>query len=76
MFSVEGMDIILGGLSMSKDNSDFFKQKNSWSLIKDRLLSGYLAPYMQKVLTTNKKICYVDCFLVKENLMMDSLDRL
>lgn len=56
------MDIILGGLSMSKDNSDFFKQKNSWSLIKDRLLSGYLAPYMQKVLTTNKKICYVDCF--------------
>ena len=47
---------------MSKDNSDFFKQKNSWSLIKDRLLSGYLAPYMQKVLTTNKKICYVDCF--------------
>ena len=47
---------------MSKDNSDFFKIKNEWSIIKDRLLGCYLTPYMQKVLATNKKICYVDCF--------------
>ena len=47
---------------MSKDNSDFFKVKNNWSLIKDKLLGCYLTPYMQKVLATNKKICYVDCF--------------
>jgi len=47
---------------MSKDNSDFFKVKNNWSLIKDKLLGCYLTPYMQKILTTNKKICYVDCF--------------
>jgi len=47
---------------MSKDNSDFFKVKNEWSLIKDRLLGCYLTPYMQKVLKTQKKICYVDCF--------------
>lgn len=47
---------------MSKDNSDFFKVKNEWSLIKDKLLGCYLAPYMQKILATNKKICYVDCF--------------
>ena len=25
---------------MSKDNSDFFKTKNSWSEIKDKLLGG------------------------------------
>lgn len=47
---------------MSKDNSDFFKVKNEWSLIKDKLLGCYLAPYMQKILATNKRICYVDCF--------------
>lgn len=47
---------------MSKDNSDFFKVKNEWSLIKDKLLGCYLTPYMQKILATNKKICYVDCF--------------
>lgn len=31
---------------MSKDNSDFFKIKNEWSIIKDRLLGCYLLPYM------------------------------
>jgi hypothetical protein len=31
---------------MSKDNSDFFKIKNEWSIIKDRLLGCYLPPYM------------------------------
>lgn len=47
---------------MSKDNSDFFKKKNSWSAIKDELLKCYLAPYFQKVLMTKKPIFYVDCF--------------
>lgn len=42
---------------MSKDNSDFFKIKNNWSLIKDKLLGCYLTPYMQKILATNKKKC-------------------
>lgn len=47
---------------MSKNNSDFFKVKNDWSLIKDKLLGCYLMPYFQKVLATGKTICYVDCF--------------
>lgn len=47
---------------MAKDNSDFFKSKNSWSEIKDRLLGWYLRPYFQKLLTSRKPICYVDCF--------------
>ncbi len=50
---------------MSKDNSDFFKVKNDWSIIKDRLLKCYLAPYFQKVLLTRKPIFYVDCFAGK-----------
>lgn len=50
---------------MSKDNSNFFKQKNEWSVIKDRLLGCYLTPYFQKVLHTGKPICYVDCFAGK-----------
>ena len=50
---------------MSKNNADFFKVKNPWSVIKDRLLQCYLAPYFQKVLTTNKPIFYVDCFAGK-----------
>lgn len=47
---------------MAKNNSDFFKSKNSWSEIKDRLLGGYLKPYFQKLLTSRKPIYYVDCF--------------
>ena len=47
---------------MSKDNKDFFKKKNEWSEIKDRLLGCYLTPYFQKVLLTRKPIFYVDCF--------------
>lgn len=50
---------------MSKDNSNFFKKKNEWSVIKDRLLGCYLTPYFQKVLRTGKPICYVDCFAGK-----------
>lgn len=47
---------------MAKDNKDFFKSKNSWSEIKDRLLGCYLTPYFQKVLMSRRPICYVDCF--------------
>lgn len=50
---------------MAKDNTNFFKQKNSWSLIKDKLLGYYLVPYFQKVLMTGKPIFYVDCFAGK-----------
>lgn len=50
---------------MSKDNKDFFKKKNEWSEIKDRLLGCYLTPYFQKVLLTRKPIFYVDCFAGK-----------
>lgn len=50
---------------MSKDNSDFFKAKNEWSKIKDKLLGCYLTPYFQKVLITGKPICYIDCFAGK-----------
>lgn len=50
---------------MSKNNADFFKTKNEWSVIKDRLLGCYLTPYFQKVLLTGKPIYYVDCFAGK-----------
>ncbi|MBQ4528297.1 MAG: three-Cys-motif partner protein TcmP [Clostridia bacterium] len=50
---------------MSKNNSDFFKEKNDWSVIKDKLLGCYLSPYFQKVLMTKKPIYYVDCFAGK-----------
>lgn len=50
---------------MSKNNTDFFKKKNEWSIIKDSLLGCYLTPYFQKVLLTRKPICYIDCFAGK-----------
>lgn len=50
---------------MPKDNEDFFKAKNHWSEIKDRLLGCYLTPYFQKVLMTGQPIFYVDCFAGK-----------
>lgn len=39
---------------MSKNNNEFFKEKKDWSLVKDKLLGCYLAPYFQKVLATGK----------------------
>jgi len=50
---------------MAKDNKDFFKFKNSWSEIKDKLLGCYLTPYFQKILTNRRAIFYVDCFAGK-----------
>ncbi len=50
---------------MAKNNSTFFKSKNNWSEIKDRLLAYYLRQYFQKVLMTYKPIFYVDCFAGK-----------
>lgn len=50
---------------MAKNNSDFFKVKNQWSEVKDKLLGCYLKPYFQKLLTSGKPICYVDCFAGK-----------
>ena len=50
---------------MSKNNSDFFKTKSEWAVIKDHLLGCYLTPYFQKVLLTGKPIYYIDCFAGK-----------
>ena len=56
---------LLRGVFVSKNNADFFKNKNEWSVIKDKLLGCYLTPYFQKVLHTGKPIFYVDCFAGK-----------
>ena len=50
---------------MSKNNAEFFKEKNEWSVIKDKLLGGYLKPYFQKLLMSGHPIYYVDCFAGK-----------
>ena len=50
---------------MSKNNSNFFKAKSEWAVIKDNLLGCYLTPYFQKVLLTGKPIYYIDCFAGK-----------
>ena len=50
---------------MAKYQTGFFKQKKEWSVIKDRLLGGYLPQYFQKVLLTHRPIYYVDCFAGK-----------
>lgn len=49
---------------MSKNNKYFFEEKNTWSEIKDKLLSCYLIPYFQKILTKGN-IYYIDCFAGK-----------
>ena len=36
---------------MPKNNKDFFKIKNRWSEIKDKLLGGYLVEYF--IVSTN-----------------------
>jgi len=53
------------GADMAKNQQDFFKKKNEWSVIKDKLLQGYLPQYFQKLLTSGRPIYYVDCFAGK-----------
>lgn len=48
-----------------KKKDDFFKEKKPWSIFKDRLLSGYLSAYFQKILRTRKPVNYFDCFAGK-----------
>ena len=50
---------------MSKNNSDFFKEKKPWSKTKDQILGSYLAPYFQKILYTGKPSVYIDGFAGK-----------
>lgn len=50
---------------MGKDNSNFFAKKSQWANIKDRLLGAYLTVYFQKLLKSNRPICYFDCFAGK-----------
>ena len=50
---------------MSKNQKNFFVEKNEWSKIKDSLLQGYLPQYFQKLMTSRKPIYYVDCFAGK-----------
>jgi len=44
---------------------NFFKEKKSWSVVKDRVLDYYLQPYISKVLKTGKPIIICDCFAGK-----------
>ncbi len=44
---------------------DFFKEKKSWSVVKDRVLDYYLKPYLSKVLRTYRAIIICDCFAGK-----------
>lgn len=50
---------------MSKNNIDFFREKKSWSIIKDQLLGCYLKPYFSKILATQRPVFYVDAFAGK-----------
>lgn len=48
---------------MSTDN--FFKKKQPWSEVKDKIVSGYLTPYCAKLLATQQPLKVVDCFAGK-----------
>lgn len=50
---------------MSKYSNNFFDKKKEWSKTKDAILGCYLVPYFQKILTTNRPLCYIDCFAGK-----------
>lgn len=49
---------------MSASHS-FFKEKRTWSKIKDELLKSYLEPYLAKVSRTHRPIIVADCFAGK-----------
>ncbi len=42
--------------------SEFFEGKRPWSKIKDKVLGGYLPPYLKKVQYLGHEIILIDCF--------------
>lgn len=44
---------------------NFFNEKKSWSIVKDKILGNYLTPYTSKVLKTGSPIVICDCFAGK-----------
>lgn len=59
-----------GGIVMSKDNSNFFKEKKVWSAVKDELLRCYLVPYFEKLFRTRILYCILIVLLARESLTM------
>ena len=45
---------------MTKYTDDFFDGKRSWSFIKDKVLEGYMAPYIAKVARIGQRIVLID----------------
>ena len=44
---------------------DFFKEKKTWSVLKDEILDYYLVPYIAKILRMGKPLYIFDCFAGK-----------
>lgn len=47
---------------MSAYEDEFFEGKRPWSVIKDRVLSSYMSPYLAKVKSLKKQILLIDGF--------------
>ena len=50
--------------------SEFFKGKRPWSLIKDQILKNYLTPYITKVAKLNKRIRIISKKVGKDPLII------
>ncbi len=47
------------------NTKEFFKSKKEWSVYKDELLCSYILPYLNKVMSTQVPIVYIDGFAGK-----------
>ena len=47
---------------MSNIEKEFFQGKRPWSKIKDKVLQGYMPPYLRKVAKLKKQILLIDGF--------------
>lgn len=45
-----------------RKETEFFRGKRPWSIIKDQIVKDYLTPYLSKVSKLNKRIAIVDVF--------------
>jgi three-Cys-motif partner protein len=44
---------------------NFFKEKKTWSVLKDEILNYYLTPYVAKIIRTGNPLLIFDCFAGK-----------
>src|SRR5687768_4943120 len=53
---------VRGSMSQQTTEDSFFEGKRTWSVVKDKVIGGYVKPFVHKVARRNRPILLIDAF--------------